>query len=373
MRIGIDARLWNETGVGRYIRNLVTELQVIDTKNEYTLFLPTSLSTSVFLKDLQSANPTWQFRFTDIRWHSIREQLLFPRLLRKEQLDLVHFPYFSMPIFYNRAYVITIHDLIINSFPTGKASTLPLPVYYAKHASYSLLIRQAARRAKRVITVSEATKKEIHRQLQVPMNTISVTYEGVDGAFTQLNTKSSTYNNYFLFVGNAYPHKNPEILIPVFQKLIKTHPDVMLLFVGEMNYFYKRLQAEVYDNSLQKTIRFLGRVDDETLSSLYQNAHALITPSLMEGFGLPGLEAMQHGCLVLAADIAVYHEIYGESAVYFDPRSVASIHATIRAVLDDNSKFRHNKQKGFACVKKYSWQTMTKQTVNIYENCTRIR
>src|SRR5258705_8253378 len=125
MRIGIDGRLWHETGVGRYIRNLVANLAQIDNTNEYVLFVKTGFK----IKDLPGRqagsgfkNDKWKIVETDIHWHSLKEQMQFPAVLNKENLDLMHFPYFSHPIFYNKPFVITIHDLIMNHFPTGKAS-----------------------------------------------------------------------------------------------------------------------------------------------------------------------------------------------------------------------------------------------------------
>src|SRR3989344_7264399 len=117
MKIGIDVRLWNETGVGRYTRNLIKELQKLDQKNEYVLF--------VLEKDVSSiryfvSNKNWKITIANIRWHSVDEQIKFSQILSNEKLDLVHFPYFSVPVFYSGKFVVTIHDLIINHFSTGE-------------------------------------------------------------------------------------------------------------------------------------------------------------------------------------------------------------------------------------------------------------
>jgi len=127
MRIGIDARLWNESGVGRYIRNLVKQLQILDKTNSYVLFVRSEDADRIKNHELKTKDDNWKFVITDIQWHTIEEQLLFPKILNKENLDLVHFPYFSVPIFYNKPYIVTIHDLILHNFPTGKASTMPAP------------------------------------------------------------------------------------------------------------------------------------------------------------------------------------------------------------------------------------------------------
>src|SRR6266702_2246304 len=227
MRIGIDARLWNETGVGRYIRNLVWQLQILDTKNEYVLFVSKRLKT----EDLGFKNDKWKIITTDIHWHTTEEQIRFPKILEKENLDIVHFPYFSVPIFYNRPFIITIHDLIINHYPTGKASTLPSPIYYFKLMSYKFIIKQAAKKARKIIAVSQATKNEIVQHLGVLEEKIFVTYEGVieNSKFKVQNvpkgilvTKFQFENQkYLLYVGNAYPHKNLERLVDAFALVVK--------------------------------------------------------------------------------------------------------------------------------------------------------
>lgn len=375
-RIGIDARLWDETGVGRYTRNLIKEIERQDKKNEYVLFFYKRAAHPILseISELRERNPHWKFIFTNIRWHSLREQADFPKLIKKEKLDIMHFPYFSVPFSYNRPYVVTIHDLIINHFPTGRASTLPLPVYYIKHFAYRSLIKHISKKACKIITVSNATREEILSHLSVPQEKIVVTYEGIDTNFDEKKRVAKRkYDNYFLFVGNAYPHKNPEILVEAFAKIVSEYPDTKLLFVGAKNYFYSRLQELVVLHHLEKNILFLGKISDPALQTLYRHAHALITPSLMEGFGLPGLEAMRHRCLVLASDIPVYKEIYGDAALYFDPRSEKSIHATIRSVLRDRKNVTPYIERGLEQIKRYSWEKMAKETIQIYESCARIR
>ncbi|MGI8420353.1 MAG: glycosyltransferase family 4 protein [Candidatus Levyibacteriota bacterium] len=376
MRIGIDARLWHETGVGRYIRNLVWQLEQFDKKNDYVLFVQKGFTK----QDLGITNERFKLIETDIRWHTVDEQFLFHKVLENELLDLVHFPYFSVPILYNKPFVITIHDLIINHFPTGKASTLPLPVYYAKRFAYQYILKQAAKKSRKVIAVSEETKKEIVKHLNVLPNKVAVTYEGVDDELSKkLKVKSEklpfVFKNqkYFLYVGNAYPHKNIERLVEAFRLVAKEYIDVKLLLVGKSNYFYDRLKEKVTQMGLEKSVLFLGRVTDEELIGLYHHAEALVFPSLMEGFGLPGLEAMQNDCLVLASDIPVFKEIYQDAALYFNPREITSIHATIRLVLTEKKSFSHYIEKGEKQTEPFSWEKMAQETLHIYESSVGLR
>ena len=378
MRIGIDARLWNETGVGRYIRNLVWQLQELDKQNEYVLFVRQGIRD----QGLGTREKNWKIVETDIKWHTIQEQLQFPKILEKENLDIVHFPYFSVPIFYNRPFVITIHDLIINHYPTGKASTLPSPIYYFKLMGYKFVIRRAAQKSQKILTVSQATKDEIVKHLGVSKEKVIVTYEGVERREQGIGNREKkektlpfTLNAspYFLYVGNAYPHKNLERLIDAFTLIVKDYPDVKLVLVGKKNYFYERLEQRVKAMYMDKHILFTGDITEEELISFYRHANSLILPSLMEGFGLPGLEAMEAGCLVIASDIPAFKEIYQDAAIYFNPLEIESLSATIRKVLTDRKKFQSFIEKGKKRLTNFSWERMAEETVKIYESSVGVR
>lgn len=376
MTIGIDVRLWNETGVGRYIRNLLTELQGIDKKNHYILFARSQDADTIksHLSGFKS-----QIVVADFRWHSIEEQLYFPSLLYKQKLDLMHFPYFSVPIGYLKPYVITIHDLIIDHFPTGQATTLPLPLYYLKHAGYRFVTKVTSLNAKRIITVSESTQQELIHHLNVPREKIEITYESVDSGFEKHagNLKRdgarNKYGKYFLYVGNAYPHKNLEKLLEAFRLFRVDHEDVSLVLVGKQDYFYKKLEEKVIHEK-NTGIVFRHDVGDEELSVLYGNALAFVSPSLMEGFGLPPLEAMASSCIVIASDIPAFQEICRDIAFYFHPNEIHDIKEKLQFVYDLDARKRQEKiAQGLMRVKDFSWKKLAKQTLKVYESCVSVR
>ncbi len=361
MRIGIDCRLWNESGVGRYTRNLVHYLQELDKENEYILFGLTKDAENI---KSQISNIKFQIKTADIRWHTIAEQLQFPKLLNKEKLDLVHFPYFSIPVFYRGKFVITIHDLILHHFPTGKASTLSPFLFKLKLFGYKYVIQKATEEAEKIIAVSKTTKDDIVKTLHIPKDKIIVIYEGIDETIKSKSKTRPIENPYFLYVGNAYPHKNLEKLIEAFRKIELHYPQMVLILVGKEDYFYKKIKEKVKKINMGKSIIFYGQADDSQLSSLYSHAKALVAPSLMEGFGLPLLEAMSKSCLVAASDIPSTREICSDAAVYFDPHSVSSIESSLERVLKE--KFEENITFGLKWAEKFSFEKMAKETLAIY-------
>lgn len=377
MKIGIDVRLWNQTGVGRYIRSLIRYLQVIDRDNNYVLFARKEDITSL---KTQISSPQWKIVIADIKWHSIDEQINFPKILNKENLDLVHFPYFSVPVSYDKPFIVTIHDLIQLHFPTGRASTLPLPFYAIKHLGYKYVILKAAKRAKKIIAVSRATRDEIVDHLKVDLGKIEVIYEGVDPEISNpksqisnklQNTKYEIQNtDYFLYVGNAYPHKNLHRLLQAFNILISQGFNISLILVGKEDFFYKKLKERTQKMNVYKFISFYGEVADSELRSLYKNAKALIVPSLMEGFGLPALEAMANKCLVLSSDIPALKEVCQDSAIYFDPYDENDMAEKMKIAYEKSFDPRIT-EKGFKRSKDFSWRKMAQETLQIYKEVLR--
>lgn len=332
MRIGIDARLIEETGVGRYIRNLVAELEKIDTKNLYVLFLRK--------KQFESLQTRFEKRLADVPWHSVTEQFVMPAIYVKERLDLLHVPYFNIPIFYPGKMIATIHDLTILHVDTGKASTHPWILYKLRRLGYRLILSVGLRRAKKIIAVSETTKNDVVQSTGIDPEKIAVTYEGVN--LKKSTGKPLVSGEYFLYVGNAYPHKNLDVLL-------KT--GVRVIYAGKDDYFYRRLGITPMT------------VTDEELANLYQHAKALVFPSFMEGFGLPALEALSLGCPVICSDIPVFHEIIGDNAIYFNPKDPEDLKKKLTGEIV---------RKKIEVNKKYNWRTMATKTAQIYESSARI-
>src|SRR3989344_179548 len=368
MKIGIDARLWNETGVGRYMRALINHLQLLDTQNNYVVFMRPREFESVKFQ-----NSRWAKQLASVRWHTLHEQLEMPKLYRTANLDLLHVPYFSVPLAPPQPFVVTIHDLIISNFATGKATTLPYPLYQFKRFGYSFVLSQAVKRAAKIITVSETVKQDIVREFAISPHKILVTYEAGE---LEVSSDRSTFplpKKYILYVGNAHPHKNLNRLIEAFSLARRRVPNLFLVVIGKHDYFYTRLQTEVAKSEIAASVLFPGEVTNAALKRWYMHASAFVFPSLAEGFGIPGLEAMEFNCPVVASDIPVFREVYGSAASYFDQTDVLDMADEITSVVTRIKLRQALITLGKTQVKKYSWKKMAESNLALYESCTLLR
>lgn len=363
MLIGIDCRLWKQTGVGRYTQNLVANLSKIDAKNKYILF---ARSEDIFSIE-KAVSKNFKIISCNIKWHSLEEQTRFASFLNSYKLDLMHFPYFSVPYLYRKKYVVTVHDLIINKFNTGKASTLPYPLYLAKRFGYDLILRNALKSSQKIIVPSSSVKLDLLSVYKnVPSPKVEVTYEGG----LEINSKlelPNKYGKYLLRIGNFYPHKNVENLLIAFKNI--KDKDLKLILVGKKDFFYKRVEEEIKKLKIENRTVFLENQKDSNLYSLYKNAQAVIVPSLMEGFSLTAVEAMCVGCPLLLSDIAVHREICKDSALYFNPNDLADIEDVINQFLrlsDKQKEILYNNEIKLS--RDYSWKKMAAQTLKVYES-----
>jgi glycosyltransferase involved in cell wall biosynthesis len=360
MNIGIDARLWYESGVGRYIRNLVAGYDKNRTSHNFTIFL-----NSKAYDEVKFTNPNLIKVESDVKWHTISEQWKFKEILERQNLDLVHFPYFSYPVFYNRPFVITIHDLIIDHYPTGVSSSHALPIYYAKYLAYKQLTKKAVKNAKKIIVPSIATKDELEDHYKAKKDKIEVIYEGFDPLIKSRKKTELVSKNYILYVGNAYPHKNLKRLLAAYLDL-RRDTDIDLVCIGRKDFFYEKLEESF------SHIHFLHDIDDSSLFDYYTNAKVVVSPSLMEGFGLPILEAMSLSCPVICSDTKAFSEIGRDAVLYFDPNDTKDLVSKIRTMLSDDKMRETLIKKGIKQSEKFSWEDAVNKTLKVYESCNSV-
>ncbi|MGH7245332.1 MAG: glycosyltransferase family 4 protein, partial [Candidatus Levyibacteriota bacterium] len=260
-------------------------------------------------------------------------------------------------------------------FPTGKASTKNAFVYWCKLFVYKILLQISTLRAKKILTVSEATKEEIVQHLHVQENKIIVSHNGVEEIFLKHAKTTSLFPfAYILYVGNAYPHKNINVLLQAFKDVIVEEKNIHLVLVGKKDYFYNNVLHTVKNMGIEKQVDFISDATDEKLVSLFRHAKALVLPSLMEGFGLSAVEAMATGCPVIASDIASIREVCGSSAFYFNPKSPTELTKILSGVLEKDKTFFDEKiKKAKEKAATFSWEKMAPDVLAVYESCTRLR
>ncbi|MFZ6035938.1 MAG: glycosyltransferase family 4 protein [Patescibacteria group bacterium] len=369
MIIGIDARFYGTgaKGLGRYTQKLITHLEDIDHENDYVIFLRREN-----WDEYRPQNPRFRKVLADFRWYTLREQIFFPLVVRRERVDVMHFTHFNVPLWYVGKFIVTIHDLILTKYPTQRASTLGPLLYRIKHAAYLLTIRRAIRRASRIIAVSQYTKADIVAHFGVAPEKISVTYEAVDVPVQEEPNDQSVLDRYhvvqpyLLHVGNVYPHKNIERLLEALAQVRQSHPQLSLVLVGKEDYFINRMKKLVQSRGLAGAVIFTGYVPDGSLPSLYRHASAYVFPSLCEGFGLPGLEACAFGVPVAASNNSCLPEILGSAAVYFDPHDGAAMAVAIRQLIENRSVADRLIALGHEQVRAFSWKVMAERTRALY-------
>lgn len=373
MRLGIDARFYGTPGkgLGRYVSELIEHLEKIDADNDYFVFLRRENF------DLyQPRNPRFQKVLAEFPWYGWREQLLYPFFLRRFRLDLMHFAHFNVPLLYRRPFVVTVHDLILLSHPTPRASTLAPLLYRLKYLSYRLVIGSALRRSRRVITVSETSKKEIEKRFPFTRDRdIAVTHEACSPALTGSDAApTGVVPPFVLYVGNAYPHKNLDRLIEAFGRFRRSgHDDWRLVLVGAPDYFYGRLRQEAEAKDWAANVVFYGAATDSQLASLYSQAAFYVFPSLCEGFGLPPLEAMCRDLPVAAAKASSLPEILGDAALWFDPNDAGAIATAMGRLADDADLRRDLIERGRQQAAKYDWRRCARLTLDVFKNALKNR
>lgn len=362
-KIAIDARIISMS-TGRVTAKLLEYLQGIDTTNQYLVLLQK--------KDWDIWNPTAP-NFTkvlaDFPNYTFSEQLQFSWLLYRLKADLVHFTFQSRPILYFGKSVMNVHDLQLMRV---KNYDMPRIVFEAKQLVYKLTIGIMIRLCAKIITPTDYVSKDIHDTLSIPHKKIQRVYLAAD-KITESPTKYEQLANkqYILYVGQSSPYKNIERLIEAHQLLKAKHPSLYFVHVGKKDQFTEQYETMVQQKGYSQ-VMFTGFVDDASLRWIYEHAQAYVAPSLMEGFGLPGLEAMQYGIPVVSSNATCLPETYGDSVVYFDPTDTQDMARAIGSVLDDSQLRQKLISAGTERLKKYSWATMTQEILAIYKTVLKL-
>ncbi|MBR0427029.1 MAG: glycosyltransferase family 4 protein [Clostridia bacterium] len=354
MKIAVDARMLNMSGIGTYIQNLM--------KNDcYSIALGNE-------KDIKSINNKVDVINFNSPIYGIKEQLKFPyRKLRELKPDVLHVPHYNIPIFYRGKMVVTIHDvthLVLPEFLPNKFAK-----YYAK-----FMMWLAIKKSSKILTVSENTKKDLIRIFKVKSEKIEVILNGVGEEFVKKDKEIVKYlydkfnipkdKKILMYVGNLKPHKNLERLLEAYSKTSNMN-ETCLLLVGKAFEKYNGLEDKENSLGIKKNVIHTGIVSKEELVDLYNLADLFIFPSLYEGFGLPILEALCCGTPVISSNTSSMPEVGLKYVKYFNPYNVQEITEQIENGLLENSNDELNVRKKIHS--KFDWNTSSSEHKRILE------
>jgi glycosyltransferase involved in cell wall biosynthesis len=364
VRIGIDARKLHDFGIGTYIRNLLRQLAHLDHETEFVLLcrpedVPLLATLGANLRPVAETSGNY----------SIVEQIRIPLALKREGVTLFHAPHYVLPPLVACRSVVTIHDCIHLMFPQYLPNRLALG--YARASIFA-----AARRATRVLTVSESSKRDILRFVDIKPDKIDVIYNAYDLRFSvepreedvsRVRERYQLQDEFVLYAGNVKPHKNLERLIEAFHLVRRRGLDhLKLVLIGDEISRYAALRRAVHRHQLHQYVRFLGYLPEETLAVMYRLAGVFVFPSLYEGFGLPPLEAMASGTPVVTSNVSSLPEVAGDAAVLVDPYDPRAIADGIYQVLTDDRFRRDLRARGAARARQFSWEQSVQRVREIY-------
>jgi glycosyltransferase involved in cell wall biosynthesis len=356
MHIAIDARIINSS-TGRYVERLLHYLQQVDTINTYTVLVPLAD------KDFWTpTNPNFTVSVVDYANYSFGEQIGFKKYLDALNVGLVHFCMPQQPVLYRGVHVTTFHDLtLIRTYNSDKNWI----VFHAKQMIGRLVFKRVAKTSKHIITPSQFTADDVIAFTGISPDKVTVTYEAADIEVGAMATYEHPFKQYLLYVGQQSDYKNIKRLAAAHQRLIKKYPDLGLILVGRKN-ASATTNERYFQSKGYKNILFTDFIPDTQRDWLYTNAAAYVFPSLMEGFGLPGLEAMGYGAPVISSNATCLPEIYGDAAHYFNPNDTTDMAQSIDDVLSNDDLRKDLITKGYRQISKYSWLRMAEQTHAVY-------
>lgn len=365
MRIAIDARMMrvgSMHGIARYVHHLLECFRDLGTKHQFYVLINDNSPLSCM---------TWpghiKFVHCKSKWISFREQWELPLIIKKLRIDLLHAPSFVAPIYCPTTLLMTIHDL----------NHLVLPQFYTPLHSfyYQTFVKSCIERSRYILTVSNFSKNEIVRNLDIEPDKVFVTYNGVSESYNPVT--SHEFQSYirdlyelpqeFIFcLSNNKPHKN---VLQLVRAYCYSNIQTPLVLACSFDANIVRL-AEGYGK--KHLIYFTKFIDEAHLPTVYSMTKLFVYPSTYEGFGLPPLEALSCGASVVVSRSASLPEVVGEHAIFMDPYNYQDIAKALTEGIDQTKENElalvQSKRIGYA--KNFSWENMAVKTLDIYERCS---
>lgn len=374
MKIGIDIRPLRDvtTGVGRYLLKMLDAMARCDRGNDYILFynclrgpVPEGLPRN---DNCTVARFHWPRKLLTAVWAYTE----FPNLEKFiGNVDVFHSPGFQVPPSRRSAMVFTVHDLIALTYPQ---LAIPSSVRHFRPR-----VKHYAKRTDLIAAVSKATAGDVINFLDVPEEKVVVVYPGttcfVKASPDDISSMKAKFNisgEYILFVSRLDPRKNLARLFRAFD-LSGLSKDLELLFVGPKGWRMEETFRTWRSVKCRDRIRWLDYVTDTDLACLYSGAKFFAFPSVVEGFGLPILEAMSVGCPVLTSNISSMPEVAGEAALYIDPYDIDSIADGLQRLADDSGLRAKLAESGSLRAKMFTWEKMADNMIDAYKRAYEIR
>ncbi len=365
LRFGFDARLAGSrhAGIGRYSEELLQCLLEQDTvKGKFIRWVVWVFADHdmPWLEKLGKEGRI-ELRKTSIRHYTLSEQTLWLRELHSAQLDLLYVPHFNVPALYSRPYVLTLHDLLWHTQKDVRATTLSPWMYRLKRGAYRFVSETAVKRARAVIVPTKVVADQV-ASLANRTEGVHVIPEGVAGPYVRVQGVGTPNRKhpFCVYTGSLYPHKNFRVILQALQ----LDPSMQLVVASSRNIFWREARALAKELKVEKQLDWRGFVPDKELAALYQKAVALIQPSTAEGFGLTGLEALATGTAVIASDIPVFREVYGDDVRYFNPHNSTQLVETWKCLQErpPSSDVRVAWQKR---ARSFKWDVMSQKVWDV--------
>lgn len=347
MKLVIDIRLINASGIGTYLKNIIPV--IIEAFEEVTV-----LGNAKEIKHFEWSRRVEVISFT-AKIYSIKEQIQYPFVIPK--CDILWCPFFNVPFFPVKAVkiVTTIHDVYHLS------ENASISFFKKKYAE--LLFENAVQKSSLIFTISKFSQSEILKYTKANPKKIELVYCGVDKNFfrnSKLESNLQLPVNYILYVGNVKPHKNLIVLL----KAYATFPQEFklkfpLIFIGKKEGFITadhEIDSFINNNDLQKHITFTGYIEDAVIPGIYSNASLFVFPSLYEGFGLPILEALAAGTKVLSSNAASLTEVGGDAVLYFDPKNHLELADKIKNTIENSLENKSLREQAEKQLEKFTWE-----------------
>ncbi|MGH9805037.1 MAG: glycosyltransferase family 4 protein [Candidatus Acidiferrales bacterium] len=370
MRIAIDIRRVRDFGAGTYTRNLVSTLAKLDASTEYFL-----VGTSSEFAEFGALPPSFSLLEFEPAADGLRHDARLALRLRRAGVELFHMPYLAAPWILPCQHIVTVHDAVEFLDLAGEEHGLGGLIQFQR-------TRRRLHRAFRVLTVSQATRRDLQQIFGLPAAKIEVVYNALDARLAapasaeeseRTLSRYSVQGPYLLYAGNVKPHKNLSRLIEAFALVkdeLRDHPryaGLNLILIGDELSKHPQLRHAVVKSRTQHDVRFLGFVPPHVLGVFYARATAFVFPSLYEGFGLPPLEAMALGTPVVTSNVSALPEVLGDAAQFVNPENVFDISRGIRQVLLDDALRARLVERGRQQVRRFSWDDSVRRVLQIYQ------